>query len=141
MTGEPCVTPDPAVRLNARRVIKQTLRLPLAQRFRLAWRLARNPRAPWRARAALFALFIYLAMPIDLIPDFIPVLGQLDDLLVAGLAVWWFLRTCPPQLALDEIARLKAQPLTRLDRALPWLLAALGAALLALGVFALVRRR
>lgn len=131
----------PSARPGARLVIKRTLRLPMAHRLRLALRLARDRRAPRRARAALFALIVYLAMPFDLIPDFIPVIGQLDDLLVAGVAVWWFLRTCPPQLALDEIARLEAQPTTRLDRALPWLLAALGVALIGLGVIALVRRR
>jgi uncharacterized membrane protein YkvA (DUF1232 family) len=45
-------------------------------------RLLRDPRVPRRAKAALAFAVPYLASPIDLIPDFIPVLGQLDDALV-----------------------------------------------------------
>jgi uncharacterized membrane protein YkvA (DUF1232 family) len=49
-------------------------------------RLLRDPRVPRRAKAALAVAVPYLASPIDLIPDFIPVLGQLDDaLLVIGV--------------------------------------------------------
>ena len=62
-------------------------------------------------------------MPLDIVPDFIPVLGQLDDVLIAGLAVWWFLRVCPPEVALDEVGRLEATPLGAVGRALPWALA------------------
>ena len=45
-------------------------------------RLLRDPRVPRRAKAALALVIPYLASPIDLIPDFIPVLGQLDDALL-----------------------------------------------------------
>jgi uncharacterized membrane protein YkvA (DUF1232 family) len=45
-------------------------------------RLARDPRVPRRAKIAVALLIPYLASPIDLIPDFIPVLGQLDDALI-----------------------------------------------------------
>jgi uncharacterized membrane protein YkvA (DUF1232 family) len=49
-------------------------------------RLLQDPRVPRRAKAALALVVPYLAMPFDLIPDFIPVLGQLDDaLLVAAV--------------------------------------------------------
>ena len=49
-------------------------------------RLLRDPRVPRRAKVALALVIPYLASPIDLIPDFIPVLGQLDDaLLVAAV--------------------------------------------------------
>jgi uncharacterized membrane protein YkvA (DUF1232 family) len=49
-------------------------------------RLLKDPRVPRRAKATLALVLPYLAMPVDLIPDFIPVLGQLDDaLLVAAV--------------------------------------------------------
>jgi uncharacterized membrane protein YkvA (DUF1232 family) len=53
----------------------------------LVGRLARDPRVPRPRRAFLFVLLAYLALPIDLIPDFLPGAGQLDDavLLVLGL--------------------------------------------------------
>jgi uncharacterized membrane protein YkvA (DUF1232 family) len=50
-------------------------------------RLLRDPRVPRRAKVWLWLLVPYLASPIDLIPDFIPVLGQLDDAVLAALAL------------------------------------------------------
>ena len=56
--------------------------------FVLVQRLARDPRVPRRRRWLLGALVAYLAMPVDLVPDFIPVAGQVDDALI----VLWVLR-------------------------------------------------
>jgi uncharacterized membrane protein YkvA (DUF1232 family) len=50
-------------------------------------RLLRDPRVPRRAKVPLVLLLPYLASPIDLIPDFIPVLGQLDDAVLVALAL------------------------------------------------------
>ncbi|MFN8557726.1 MAG: DUF1232 domain-containing protein [Dehalococcoidia bacterium] len=122
--------------MSAWAVVKRAARLPTAHRFRLMWRLAWSPRVPLRARAPLAALLLYLAMPLDIVPDFIPVVGQLDDLLIAGIAVWWFLRVCPPEVALVEVERLEATPLGPAGRALPWVLG--GALALAVVVTALV---
>lgn len=51
--------------------------------------------APFRVKIVLVATILYLASPIDLIPDFIPVLGQIDDILVAGIAVRYILKHTP----------------------------------------------
>lgn len=59
----------------------------------LLGRLARDPRVPRRRRLLLFAVVAYLAMPFDLVPDFIPVIGQLDDALVVALALRSLLRS------------------------------------------------
>lgn len=50
-------------------------------------RLLRDPRVPRRSKLWLWLLLPYLASPIDLIPDFLPVIGQLDDAVLAVLAV------------------------------------------------------
>jgi uncharacterized membrane protein YkvA (DUF1232 family) len=53
----------------------------------LCTRLLRDPRVPRRKRLMLVALAGYLALPFDLVPDFIPVAGQLDDFVVAALVL------------------------------------------------------
>jgi uncharacterized membrane protein YkvA (DUF1232 family) len=55
-------------------------------------RLGRDPRVPRRHKALLAGVGLYLALPIDLVPDFIPVAGQLDDAVVVGLALRAVLR-------------------------------------------------
>jgi uncharacterized membrane protein YkvA (DUF1232 family) len=52
-----------------------------------AWSKVRDVETPLRVRVVLMFLLVYLASPIDLIPDFIPVLGQLDDILVTLIVV------------------------------------------------------
>jgi uncharacterized membrane protein YkvA (DUF1232 family) len=56
-------------------------------------RLVRDPRVPRRAKAALWLLLPYLALPFDLIPDFIPVIGHLDDALLVAAAIAYVART------------------------------------------------
>lgn len=59
---------------------------------------ARDPRVPWYAKAAAIAVAAYALSPIDLIPDFIPVLGYLDDLLIVPLGILLAVRLVPPGL-------------------------------------------
>jgi uncharacterized membrane protein YkvA (DUF1232 family) len=58
----------------------------------LGRRLLRDPRVPRLRKVALALLVVYLACPIDLIPDFIPVIGYLDDALIAGWALRGLIR-------------------------------------------------
>ena len=53
----------------------------------LVTRLARDPRVPRRRKLLLFTLVGYLALPFDLVPDFIPVAGQLDDAIIVALVL------------------------------------------------------
>ncbi len=63
-----------------------------------AWLAARDPRTPWYARAFGLLVTAYALSPIDLIPDFIPVLGLLDDIILIPAGIWLFLKMLPPGL-------------------------------------------
>lgn len=76
--------------------------LLLPRLLRLLWRLARDPRVPARAKATLFILAGYLASPIDVIPDFIPGLGQIDDLVIAAFALDQMLNRVPPEIVREH---------------------------------------
>lgn len=64
-------------------------------------RLARDPRVPRRAGWWLIGLAIYIASPIDIVPDFLPVIGQLDDVLIVALVIRHVRRMIPAE-AWDE---------------------------------------
>jgi uncharacterized membrane protein YkvA (DUF1232 family) len=64
----------------------------------LVTRLAREPRVPRRRKLLLVALVGYLALPFDLVPDFIPVAGQLDDAIIVALILRSFVRSSGEQL-------------------------------------------
>ena len=59
---------------------------------------ARDPRTPWYAKALIFFVVAHTFSPIDLIPDFIPVLGYLDDLIITPGGIWLAVRLIPPQV-------------------------------------------
>ena len=73
---------------------------------RLVWGLARDPRVPIGQKAVLGAMAAYLALPIDIIPDFIPVIGELDDVAVLILGLDWFLRNAPQDVVDEHMARI-----------------------------------
>ena len=59
---------------------------------------AKDPRTPWYARALIFFVVAHTFSPIDLIPDFIPVLGYLDDLIITPGGLWLAVRMIPPEV-------------------------------------------
>jgi uncharacterized membrane protein YkvA (DUF1232 family) len=80
----------------------KTRRSSLVNRLRIdahaAWLAARDPRTPWHARAFGLLVAAYALSPIDLIPDFIPVLGLLDDAVLIPAGIWLFVKLLPPGL-------------------------------------------
>jgi uncharacterized membrane protein YkvA (DUF1232 family) len=71
---------------------------------------ARDPRVPWYAKAVVALVAGYAFSPIDLIPDFIPVLGYLDDLLLLPLGIALAIRLIPADVWRDCLARADARP-------------------------------
>ena len=65
------------------------------------WFVLRHPHTPWLARALAALLTAYALSPIDLIPDFIPVLGYLDDLIIVPLGIWLLLKIIPEQVLME----------------------------------------
>ena len=94
---------------------------------------ARDPRTPWALRLLALAVAAYALSPIDLVPDFIPVLGYLDDLLIVPLGLALVLRLLPPPVLLaarERAARMLARPRSWLAAALIIMLRVLLAVLL-----------
>ena len=102
------------------------------------WIAARDGRTPLAARLLAGAVAAYALSPIDLIPDFIPVLGMLDDLVLLPLGIWLVLRLIPPALMeayRREAAERTDRPVSRtatIGIVTLWLGAALGTARLVL---------
>lgn len=74
---------------------------------RLVWGLARDARVPVGAKAILAGIVGYLVLPIDVVPDFLPILGQLDDLGVILLGLDLFMRRVPQTLVDEHLARIQ----------------------------------
>lgn len=66
---------------------------------------ARDPRTPLAARIVAVVVLAYALSPLDLIPDFIPVLGQLDDVILVPLGIWLVVRMIPREVFADARAR------------------------------------
>ena len=69
---------------------------------------ARDPRTPWYAKAIIAGVVAYALSPIDLVPDFIPILGYLDDLLLLPLGIYLALRLIPAEVLADARRRAAA---------------------------------
>ncbi len=91
-------------RERAHRLKREIIALALA---------ARHPGTPWYAKAWVGLVVAYAFSPIDLIPDFIPVLGQLDDLLLVPLGIALALRMIPSEVMAEcrqQAERITAKP-------------------------------
>ena len=81
----------------------------------LAWAVLRDPRAPKAAKLATVLAVLYVVSPIDLVSDFLPVLGWLDDGIVAYLLLQLAFKFLPPDLmaALRSKVETRVRPVTR----------------------------
>lgn len=77
------------------------------------WYAARDPRTPWGVRVLALAVAAYALSPIDLIPDFIPVLGLLDDLVLVPLGLALVVKLTPADVIADARARAADAPAPR----------------------------
>ena len=76
------------------------------------WLAARDPRVPWFAKLTAGIVAAYALSPIDLVPDFIPVLGYLDDVVLVPLGIMLAIRLIPPAL----LAEFRTEAAGRADR-------------------------
>jgi uncharacterized membrane protein YkvA (DUF1232 family) len=90
-------------------VLRRIQDLSWENRFRLAGRLVSDEQIPLVNRAILVLIVVYLALPIDLIPDFIPVLGQIDDIVILGGGILLFTRLVERERLEAHIAELQRE--------------------------------
>ena len=65
---------------------------------------ARDPRVPWYAKALAICVAGYALSPIDLIPDFVPILGYMDDVIIVPLGVLIVVKLIPPEIMAEHRA-------------------------------------
>jgi uncharacterized membrane protein YkvA (DUF1232 family) len=82
--------------------------LPWDAKWQLSMRLMRDNRIPPLVRLIPPLLVLYLALPIDLIPDFVPILGQVDDILVIAVGLALLVRATPMRVFDEHLADLEA---------------------------------
>ena len=84
------------------------------------YRAARDHRVPWHAKVVAGCVAAYALSPIDLIPDFIPVLGYLDDLLIVPVGILLAIRLIPPAIMAEHraAAAASAAPFSRAGMAI-----------------------
>jgi uncharacterized membrane protein YkvA (DUF1232 family) len=88
------------------RFLQVVLHLPSFAR--LYWRLFRDGRVSILPKIVLVLIVVYVVSPLDIVPDFIPGIGEMDDVVVALFGLWLFIRLSPPDVVREtvhEIAR------------------------------------
>jgi uncharacterized membrane protein YkvA (DUF1232 family) len=68
------------------------------------YRAGRDPRVPWYAKALALCVAGYALSPVDLIPDFVPVLGHLDDVILVPLGILLVVKLIPPEIMAEHRA-------------------------------------
>src|SRR3989338_8860322 len=76
--------------------------------LKLFWRLTKDRRVPLRPKLLLIFLLAYIVMPVDLLPDVLVGLGQVDDLLVLFFGLRAFVRLCPEEIVREHVQAIAA---------------------------------
>ncbi|MDF2630540.1 MAG: hypothetical protein K0R39_4371 [Symbiobacteriaceae bacterium] len=100
-----------SLKQRARRLKSETYAVYLA---------SRDPRVPWYAKVVVACVVAYALSPIDFIPDFIPILGYLDDIILVPVGIALAIRLIPPEVMAECRARAAAPH----DRRTSWAAAA-----------------
>jgi uncharacterized membrane protein YkvA (DUF1232 family) len=85
------------------RLARLVIKLPTY--VRVVWGILRDPRTPIGLKGMLLAALAYVALPMDLVPDAIPIAGQADDLTVLLLVLDLFIQNAPPEVRAEHTAR------------------------------------
>ena len=72
---------------------------------RQLWFALRHPAAPPWLKWGTAAIVLYVVSPIDVVPDFIPLLGVMDDIVIVPFAIRWLLKRLPPEVASARASR------------------------------------
>lgn len=82
----------------------------IVQTLRLVWRLMQDPRVPVFPKLIVPAAIIYVLSPIDLLPDLILGLGQVDDVAIFLFSIKFFIEMCPPDIVEEHRRALTVSP-------------------------------
>jgi uncharacterized membrane protein YkvA (DUF1232 family) len=95
-------------RREVRALASRVYKLPLQSKLALAFALMHDERIPTGLRLLPPLLILYLALPLDIIPDFIPVIGQVDDVMVLLIGGALLMKFAPVGLLDERISQLEA---------------------------------
>jgi uncharacterized membrane protein YkvA (DUF1232 family) len=84
------------------------------------WFARAHPATPWTAKVLAAIVVAYALSPIDLIPDFVPVLGYVDDVILLPLLIWLALRLLPPEVIAESRRQAEAWLQRREARPRSW---------------------
>lgn len=81
----------------------------LPQFIKLYYRLFKDPRVPLYLKFLLVVALLYVFSPIDIIPDFFQLIGQVDDLVILLLILKFFLKRCPRDVLMEHVRAVEAE--------------------------------
>jgi uncharacterized membrane protein YkvA (DUF1232 family) len=96
-------------RSDEKKLAKRVAKLPFLDKISLAGSLFRDDRISIAPRLIALALVLYIASPIDLLPDFIPVIGYFDDILIVLVGAGMLLRSIPRYIIEEHVSRYEEQ--------------------------------